>query len=399
MDGKQSTVSDAVTRDQSAGHRPPFSATLHASREDVEAANLGDQWRRLVLARTSPRALFASPEWWAPVGATDREHPLGLLAVRDAEGELSGVVPVRGQEVKLDYSVKTRSLWTTRLLGMEVLGGEPMLPPDAKLYDSFFAMLNATYPQYDCISLEMVPTDGFCWRYLQGSPLIKERFLLYTPEGAGDTRLARLPDSFEAYLAKFKSKNRFNLKKKVRLLREHGGGALRLDRYESPEEVEAFLEAGSAVALRSWQHVAVGERIANDPYWRSKLADLARRGLFRGYVLVCGQTPCAFVLGYQYSGVYHYVQPGYDRSFAELAPGIVMLYLMIEDLIVHRPARLLSFGYGDSDYKQMFGNASSPDASVLLLRKTLGNRLRRASHATFRRAVQKLKSRLRAGHP
>ncbi len=397
IDVKQLTMPASATPDRAAAMRSPFSTTLYASPDEVEAAGIHGDWQRLVFASDSPRAMFQSPQWWDHVCATQRDQSSGVFVIRDSAGDVAGVVPLCRQEVKLDYSVKTSSVWATRLRAIEVLGGEPMMPPDAQLFDELLTRVVGAHPECDCISLEMTPTDSFCWRYLNESPLVREQFLLYVPDGVGHTRLARLPSTFDAYLAKFKSKNRFNLKKKVRLLREHGGGALRLDRYESPDEVEPFLAAGAPVALSSWQHAAAGERIAVDGPWTRKLTDLAQRGMFRGYVLACGEKPCAFVLGYQYGGVYHYVQPGYDPSFAELAPGIVMLYVMIEDLIVHRPATLLSFGYGDSDYKQMFGNSSSLDASVLLLRRRLKNRWRRASHAAFRSAVRGVKSRMRGG--
>jgi CelD/BcsL family acetyltransferase involved in cellulose biosynthesis len=56
---------------------------------------------------------------------------------------------------------------------------------------------------------------------------------------------------------------------------------------------------------------------------------------------------------------------------------------------------MVTFGIGDAEYKRRFGNLELADASVLLFRKTLSNRLRRASHRTFQSAVRLAKKLVR----
>src|SRR5262249_45949458 len=119
-----------------------------------------------------------------------------------------------------------------------------------------------------------------------------------------------------------------------------------------------------------------------------KLVDLAERNLLRAYILSGDKTPCAFVLGYQYGSVFHYADPRYHQDFKDLSPGIVLLYLMVEDLISHRPARQLNFGASDALYKRLFSNVHYEEAPVLLLRKTSQNAARVFSHAGY----QKLES-------
>jgi CelD/BcsL family acetyltransferase involved in cellulose biosynthesis len=98
------------------------------------------------------------------------------------------------------------------------------------------------------------------------------------------------------------------------------------------------------------------------------------------------------VLGYQYRDVYYYAQVGYDQTYASSSPGTGLLYLLIKDLIENTSAKRLSFDYGDAGYKREFGNVHAEDATVLLMRKTFSNRLRRHFHGAFGSVVKHLKT-------
>jgi hypothetical protein len=209
-------------------------------------------------------------------------------------------------------------------------------------------------------------------------------FLRHEPYGCRGRHLLRLPGGFPNYLARFRAKKRYNLQRQARLLRDRLGGELRLERLTRPEEVPAFLEAAGAVEADSWQGRLSGPRLGGSP---ASLADAARRGLVRSYLLSGGGVPCAFVVGYQAGGVYEYHQIGYRRDLARFSPGTTLLYLLLEDLFAHGRPDFLNFGWGDDAYKSEFGNEHWSDAAVLLLRRTAGNRWRRAAHAAFRGAV------------
>lgn len=114
---------------------------------------------------------------------------------------------------------------------------------------------------------------------------------------------------------------------------------------------------------------------------------LASRGLLRSYLLRCNGKSIAYVFGYQYERVYHYVEIGYDPAVAEWSPGSVLLYLLVKDLIEGGGIGTLYFGFGESFYKKCFGNSTFPSTTVWLLRKTLSNRLHSFNHAAFRRGL------------
>ena len=153
--------------------------------------------------------------------------------------------------------------------------------------------------------------------------------------------LIDLRDGFDQYLGAMSGKTRYTLRKKVRVLREHGGGRLECRRVEAEDQVEAFLEAGERVHSRSWQ----GRKLWASNYNHEshlvgpELKGLARAKILRSYLLECGGEPCAYVVGYQFDGVYHYMEPRFDEVLGRRSPGTVLLYLLLEDLFCARPPR------------------------------------------------------------
>lgn len=180
------------------------------------------------------------------------------------------------------------------------------------------------------------------------------------------------------------------------MLREHGGGRLSMRRIEQSRDVPFFVDGADYVVQRSWQGARSGEELIDrGQKWQRMLTDLADRGILRSYLLLCADKPCAYVLGYQFRGVFYYVQIGYDQALSQYSPGTSLLYMLIEDLIVYNKASLLTFGFGDNNYKQEFGNLRSQDALMILLRKNGLNRSRRFFHSAFRKTGQSLRKYLR----
>ena len=117
----------------------------------------------------------------------------------------------------------------------------------------------------------------------------------------------------------------------------------------------------------------------------------SRRVSARCYLLQAADKPCAFLVGYQYGDVFQSAELGFDANLSRFSPGTVLMYLLIEDLHKHRPVRLLNFGVGDATYKMRFGNISSTDRSLLLMRKSIRNRLITSGHKALDDSVRLIK--------
>ena len=208
------------------------------------------------------------------------------------------------------------------------------------------------------------------------------------PGGVRPYHAVTLPTTFDEYLKKFNSKSATPATA-AQLLEKPG--PLHFEAIQRPEEVTTFFEAATKIAHQSWQFAAMGRHAVTT---LEEIADLAK-ATFSDRTCSWPATSLRPVVGYQYWDIYYYARVGYDQTYAAASRGTGRLYVLIKDLIENTSARRLSFDYGDAGYKREFCNVHAEDATVLLLRKTLSNRLRRHVHGAFGSMVQGLKSWLR----
>jgi len=375
----------------------------------VATAVSGDMrrdWSALHATYSSAYAQYSSPEWVEHVHATRPEELLKPIVAQDHGRRVAGMVPLAHCDYDLSCVARGRVMWRWRIPAITILGSEPLVPADAATHDRLFAAIAASDPHADAIYLHSLPTSSFCWLYLNESRWIREHFLVHVAGGPRPFHLMQVPRSFEDFVARFRHKQRYNLARQVRVLRDHAGGDLRLQRVDAAAQVPGFATAIRSMLHRPQARMGQLPAVAADVRQAETLADAAQRGLLRSYILFAGDTPCAVVLGYIWGGIFHYAEVAYHADFSSFSPGTVLLYLMIEDLVSHERPRLVNFGIGDAAYKRTFSDLHLEDASVLLLRKGITNSLRRAGHASFlavmhgaRRAVDALPAlhRLRRG--
>lgn len=358
-----------------------------------EQPEIQAHWRTLCQRSGYLDVLYQSPEWFAHLDAAGKE----VLALYRGERRV-GLVPVCRHPFDLDFVIGSRQLGRIRLPSLRVLGAEPLLPPEPTARDCLLSALTQALPVGGCVNFPLLPRDS-AWRPLVEEWATHAGYLLYAAEvpGAGATHALRL-ESSGALSRQFNSKQRNNIKRRLKLLAQ-AEGPLRLVRYATVEEVAPYLAAAEPISRASWQFATVGPHFEPEVDWPTKLTDLARRGLLRSYVLFAGNRACAFVLGYDYGGVFYHVKTGYDRSLARLAPGIALLYLLIEEQASRELPCTINFGFGDTDYKREFSNLHVVRDELLLLPQTLRNRLLCRGHAHFRAAIASVRDRVRRYAP
>jgi len=344
--------------------------------------NLLPEWNELLKRSKNLNVLYQSPEWFGHLLNTEADDHLHLGLAKDADGKLLGVLPLKVGTFPLNFEVSARSLFKIPFKSTFLLGSQPLLADNESIYDEVLNEIEKSFSDCTCIYIDSLTKDSFFWRYLKSSSKVKNQYWVYLPEGFRPFHYLELNKTFEDFLSKFKSKKRGNLRRQLKNLQEFGQTDIELRCIRLKEQIPEFLKAAESIAGKSWQSRRIGPRIKNDIVYNQKLTDLADRGILRSYLLVCG-VPCAFIIGYQFCGVYHYVEIAYDQKFYEHSPGTALLYLMVEDLFRSDSPQWLNFGIGDAHYKQEFSNQHAEDASILLLRKNLHNRSVMLLHCLF----------------
>jgi hypothetical protein len=97
--------------------------------------------------------------------------------------------------------------------------------------------------------------------------------------------------------------------------------------------LERLLDVGWQVEDRSWKGPA-GTSVLKSPgsreYFLDQARELAQRGELQLSFLRLGGQPIAFEYGYRAGGVYFSHKVGYDAEFRDLAPGQLLMMLLLE---------------------------------------------------------------------
>jgi len=250
-----------------------------------------------------------------------------------------------------------------------VLCGDDLLgPADREANEALLRAITEADAGCHILLFEGIPTNSPLWRLLHESTYVREHFWTYVPSGPAPNWRIDLPGSFDAYLSKWSGSTRRTLQYKVRRMEKACRGALRVERITERAQLPSFLAQAERISKQSWQGRQLGQIICASEHG-PKLEVCANRGWLRSYVLLNGDEPISFVLGYQESGIFYHDQCGYDPVWAAHHPGTTLLYRLIEDLFAWNRPEILDFGLGDNQYKQVFGNSVRDTADVYLLRK------------------------------
>ena len=309
-----------------------------------------------------PQPLMHNIEWLQEHCKTNLANLGAFVLLR--EGNIQGFAPFLQQDRKLrcymgEINYLSFGLRCLRFMGL------PDMPEDKEAWDSLFEAALAQAP--DGLYLEAVPLDSYLWNHLRTSPRLSH-LIQHPTDNPAEHFVISLPESYEAYMAKFSSKTRNTLQRRVRKLEKDTDGKLRLERITSPDKVGHFVQNAVAISKKTYQWHLLGLGLRDPEKLFSQLSFLAERGWLRCYLLWCGDTPTAFMICHQYRGVCLYIDVGFDPDWTSHSPGTVLHLLVLQDLFVFDRPALFDFGRGAGEHKRQFGNESYRDVDLYLLK-------------------------------
>ncbi len=192
-------------------------------------------------------------------------------------------------------------------------------------------------------------------------PIGKRFATMYFDRGAlryaaryGNRYVVELQGSFAEYIRKFSKKSRGNLQRAAKKFAKGTDAVAPIVEFRSPSEIIAFRDIAVAISRASYKS-DVGLGFQEDESFAREVELDAVAGRVRGYVLMSGDQPAAYVFCRIDHDVIVYKQIGYDERFAQNSPGTVLLYLLLQRLFSAKEFRLLDFdGIEYYAYKELF---------------------------------------------
>jgi CelD/BcsL family acetyltransferase involved in cellulose biosynthesis len=170
----------------------------------------------------------------------------------------------------------------------------------------------------------------------------------------GDRYVVDLRGSFAEYIRKFSKKSRGNLQRAVKKFAKGTDSVASILEFRTPSEIIAFRDIAVAISRASYKSDR-GLGFREDESFARQIELDAVAGRVRGYVLMSGDQPAAYVFCRIDHDVIVYKHIGYDERFAQSSPGTILLYLMLQRLFKEGEFRLLDFdGTEYYAYKEFF---------------------------------------------
>lgn len=176
---------------------------------------------------------------------------------------------------------------------------------------------------------------------------------------------------FDRYQAKFSSKTRSTILKKMRKFGEFCGGPVVWKTYRTPDEVEEFFGAAITLSKSTYQDRLLDAGLPDSAEFRKQAIELARDDRLRAYVLFHGDRPVSYLFCPIEDGVLSYSYVGYDPAYMHLSVGTVLQWLAIEQLFGEAKFRYFDFTEGQSDHKRLFATNRRLCGNVFLLRDSV----------------------------
>lgn len=194
-----------------------------------------------------------------------------------------------------------------------------------------------------------------------------------------------LSKTFEEYQAKFSSKTRSTINRKIKKFTEYCAGELKWKTYKSPEEIAEYIGLARAVSKLTYQERLLDAGLPeSDEFIRNAYA-MAAEGQVRAYILFHGDRPVSYLYCPVTDGVLSYSYVGYDPKYMDKSVGLVLQWLAVEQLYSEGGFRYFDFTEGQSDHKRLFSTHQRLCANVFFVRNSLRNGLIIRSHNLMNR--------------
>jgi len=166
-----------------------------------------------------------------------------------------------------------------------------------------------------------------------------------------------LPSSFDSYLESLSTKQRHEVRRKLRRLQEAGNLEFRFIADE--ESVPGIMDVFFKLFVDSRRDKAEFLTQKRELYFRQLAANMAQAGLLRLGVLKLDTKPVAQIICFDYNNCIYLYNSGYDPGYVSLSAGLLSKVLAIKDSI-EKGKRKFDFLKGSEIYKYHLGGKEVP---------------------------------------
>lgn len=158
-----------------------------------------------------------------------------------------------------------------------------------------------------------------------------------------------------------KPKTKRKLRRADRILTKHFDENVEVKEITSPDDIDFFIKNADIICKKSYL-CELGVGIEDNEYWKKSLTDMALGGYFRGYLIIANSLPISYSFGLAYKNTFYLFATAFNSDYRDISPGGFLIRRMLE-ILVEAKIDHFHFGFGDAEYKRLYGNESNTEAS------------------------------------
>lgn len=181
-----------------------------------------------------------------------------------------------------------------------------------------------------------------------------------------------VPASLDDFYAKKSAKKRKTLRWTIRKLEK--AHKVYMKTYADPDGLEEGIVAAAGISQKTYQS-ALDSGFPDNPQIRDYLLATARRRWLRLYILYVDNSPVAYEWGVMYGRTFFIKTIGFDPEWRDWSVGTVLFLKVLEALCVNGNIGQIDFGFGDAEYKKVYGHVRADTRSLFVFADRLNTRL------------------------
>ena len=179
-----------------------------------------------------------------------------------------------------------------------------------------------------------------------------------------------VPQNMDCFYQNCSKKHRGNLKRYKRKLHRDYPKQVEVKTYTKEEEVEEAIHHASRISSQTYQS-GLNKGLEAEAATLNLMKTATRKGWLLIDTLYVGNEPCAFQIGMKYRNMYLLDQIGYSSHWGNYNVGTILFIHVLERLCKDPDVKRLDFGFGDAEYKRIYGNQKWSEASVYIFARRL----------------------------
>ena len=312
--------------------------------------------------------IFQDPDWVLFKAEHDAQKEVLEVFSIAQKNTLLAVVPVFLSKGYLHCYLGEFSVLKFSLNHLQIVGGLNTVKLPPQQCEELLSLIKNTFKRFDTFHIEGLRKTSSMWQYLENSS--HNKYFSFTPQEMAEYPTIDLTGSFDEYFNKFSRKARYNHNRTTKLLKKDF--TVVLEKSTAPADVDSFVLQAHELSKKTYQYNLLKKGIQNPEKLGKHLKFIADNGWLRSYLLMCNNLPCAFMIGYQDTTTFYYVDVGFDPAMKKHSVGNVLQLMVLQDLFAENSPCTFEFGtYGE--HKRFFSNSSYMAANTYIFEKSLSS--------------------------